>query len=895
MYLRARSMAAVALLALSVVLTSCGGGGGGGGSSPPPPPVATAVPFADASALWLNQTTIAWPNVASGRTYKLLSAANAGLSIKSDGTITGADSNVDLGAPAALPSALAARYPQLSGNIALTVPSTVVANLPALLKTQLVIVELAGSQVTRATHLQLQGVIDDTYAIAAESQSLGVSFAVDETPTFRLWAPTARSVSVTVAGNSAPMTQDAASGVWSYTGTSAMTNTAYYTYTVEVYSRTDGASIKTYTVTDPYAVSLDAMGTGTPAQRAMVVDLASAASQPSGWTSAPAAPSLAKQTDAVLYELHIRDFSDNDPTVPTAHQGKYLAFTDTTSAGMTHLGDLARAGVTHVHLLPAFDTGSVPDTGCTTPSITNTDPISQTPQSAVTATASTDCYNWGYDPRHFGAPNGPFSSDSTNGLARVLEFRQMVAALHTAGLGVVMDVVYNHMYSNYLDRIVPGYYYRLDPTGNITTTSCCSDTATEYAMVEKLMIDTLVRWTTQYQVDGYRFDVMQNIPLAAMLDVKAALAAAAPGRLIVLYGEGFLNSENFVQANQAHLGGSHIGAFNDRIRDAVRGGGCCDNGTTLVSAQGFADGLCYDANSAAGGTCTSALQSYLNGAQNLIRASMAAALTTYAPNANITYNGSPAAFAQNPDETVNYVGSHDGQTLWDISQYKHPSGTASADRARAQVVALSTVLLGQGVPFFMAGDEILRSKAFSQNTYNSGDWFNRIDWSLSTNYIGTMGLPIQSVDGGNWATMTPFLQNANVNPTASDIQAAYAAVRDLLSLRRSTTMFHLPTAADISNCVTFPDASAQVNGLVVMQIGGNGASCGDNAFRTIVVLINANKVAQTYAIAALANHAVSLHPVQLAGSDATVRLSTFTAATGTFTVPARTTAVFVEP
>ena len=197
------------------------------------------------------------------------------------------------------------------------------------------------------------------------------------------------------------------------------------------------------------------------------------------------------------------------------------------------------------------------------------------------------------------------------------------------GLGVVLDVVYNHTYTNNLDQVVPGYYYRLDSSGKITTTSCCSDTATEYAMVEKLMTDTMVRWTSAYQVDGFRVDVMQNIPLDAMQRAKAAVDAAAGNRFVYTYGEGFPNGENFVQANIGHLNGTHIGAFNYWIRDAVRGGGPFDNGNSLITNQGFMDGLCYDVNSTAGGTCTSAMQSALNAAQSAIRVSMAGAVTAF--------------------------------------------------------------------------------------------------------------------------------------------------------------------------------------------------------------------------------------------------------------------------
>ena len=890
----------IALVATcAALLAACGGGGGGNSSTPTMPPKPTTVSFADASALWIAQNTIVWPGAGSGHTFRLLSANNAGLSILSDGSIAGADLNVDLGSLGAIPSTLASRYPQLSGNVALTVPSATVASIKSLLKTQLVVLETNGSSVVRATHLQLQGVIDDTYAAAAVQLPLGPVFN-GGVPTFALWAPTAQTVSIIVNGNTTPMTEDPATGVWSYTGTAAMQNTAAYNYLVKVYARTDGQAVRSYTTTDPYATGVDAASpSATPSQHAVAVDLTSPATFPADWAGQGSSPVM-RAADVVLYELHLRDFSANDASVPAEDRGKFLAFTHTTSTGMQHLAQLARAGVTHIHLLPVFDIGSVPDTGCTTPTISNSDPASQAPQSTVAATAASDCFNWGYDPRHFGVPTGAYSTDGS-ALERVRNFREMVVGLHNLALGVVMDVVYNHTYTNHLDQIVPGYYYRLDATGKITTTSCCSDTATEYAMVEKLMNDTLARWTADYRVDGYRVDVMQNIPLSAMQDAKAAVENAAQGRFVYVYGEGFPNSENFVQANIGHLNNTHIGAFNYWIRDAVRGGGPFDNGNSLITNQGFMSGLCYDVNATAGGSCTTSMQNNLFAAQNAIRVSMAGAVSVFPGAAGISFNGSPVAFATNPDENVNYIGCHDGQTVWDIAQYKHPTTLSTADRVRAHVVGLSTVLLGQGVPFLMAGDEILRSKAFSANSYNSGDWFNRIDWTMNTNYISagtqTMGLPASDPNSPNWSVMTPYLQNPNVNPSFTDIALANAMVDELLAIRSSTSLFRLASAADIAQCVSFPDSAAQKNGLIVMRIDAVGAdsrACGDQRYAHVVALVNANKAAQTFTISALSGSALHLHPVQQQSADTTVLGATFDNATGSFSVPARTTAVFVQ-
>jgi pullulanase-type alpha-1,6-glucosidase len=562
------------------------------------------------------------------------------------------------------------------------------------------------------------------------------------------------------------MTLDASSGVWSYTAADASwTDSAYYTYDVKVFSRAGNAVATNAGVTDPYAPSLNGNG-----RYGMVLNLADAAVKPAGWQTSglPASPA---PTDSVIYELHVRDFSASD--AGSSHPGKFLAFTDTASAGYQHLAALAAAGLTHVHLLPSFDFNSVDELNCQTPVITPASGASLTPETAVTASQNTDCYNWGYDPAHYGAPEGSYSSNADDGVARVLEFRQMVAALHALNLHVVMDVVYNHTASaSVLDQIVPGYYYRLDANGNIENASCCADTATEFAMMSRLMRDTLVTWTDQYKVDGFRFDIMGFIPLAEMQKAQSAVntIAAGDGRgSIYFYGEGWnfgpvANDALFVQARQANLAGTGIGSFNDRIRDSVRGGGPFDSGASMVANQGFINGACYDTN-AANNCSVSGLQV----AQNLIRLSLAGNVKSFTlnnmPATSYLYGGQPAAYTQDPTENIAYVSVHDNETLFDVSQYKHPVTTSTSDRARAQVVGLSTVLLAQGVPFIHAGDDLLRSKSMDSNSYNSGDYFNKIDWTGATDNWA-VGAPPQNTgnNAANLATMTPLLNNVAIAP-----------------------------------------------------------------------------------------------------------------------------------
>ena len=858
---------------------------------------ASAVGIQHARALWLSAAVIAWPGVGSNGQFKLYHAAQGGMAVDANGADTGADGAYDLSASSGLSGSLATRYKTLASATALALPAAAQADLKRLLKGQLLVVNSNAGKVTSGTQMQVQAVLDDTYAATAAQRTLGLSFAADGTPTLRLWAPTAQSVSLRSGGVDYAMTEDTASGVWSASGNKTWRNTAYYTYTLRVFSRTDGASVNTYTVTDPYAVTLDADVFGGAQQQAMVADLGSAELQPAGWAT-HATPALAAAQDIVLYELHVRDFSVNDATLAKlAYRGKYKAFSDSASNGSKHLRALAAAGLTHVHLLPTYDLASVTESGCTTPSISDTDAVSSAQQASVAATRDTDCFNWGYDPKHYGAPDGAFATDAADGRVRVLEFREMVAALHGAGLRVVLDVVYNHTAGNFLDRIVPGYYYRLNGDGVIETSSCCQNTAPEFAMMEKLMIDTLKTWAVQYRVDGFRFDIMGHIPKAAMLKARADVDAAA-GRALYYYGEAWNFGEVqddrlFVQARQANMAGTGIGSFNDRMRDALRGGGPFDSGADLVKNQGFASGLCYDLNAQSG--CDSGNLEYR---QNLIRLGMSGNLAGFVlngkPGSAYDYGGQQAGFTQDPPEIVNYAGVHDGETLWDISQYKHPAGVSSADRARAQVVALGSVLLGQGIPFLHAGDELLRSKSMDRDSYNAGDWFNRIDWSGANNYFGQSGLPSAEKNAGNWDVMKPILQNPNALPSAADIAFSREAVKDLLRVRKSTSMLRLATGAEVINCVSFPDQAAQQPGLIVMKVGKGDASCGDGRYKNVIVLVNANKAAQSFGIATLAGKAVSLHPVLAAGSDPQVRNASFNGRTGEFSVPGRSVAVFVQ-
>ena len=346
--------------------------------------------------------------------------------------------------------------------------------------------------------------------------------------------------------------------------------------------------VETNLVTDPYSVSLARNST-----RSQIISLEDPELQPRGWDKLHK-PYLASPEDIVLYELHVRDFSATDASVPEDKRGTYAAFTQKRSDGMKHLTTLGLAGVTHVHLLPSFDFATINEDKSTwqAPSFDTLAALpadSSEQQALVAATSGRDGFNWGYDPLHYNVPEGSYATDA-DGSARVLEYRQMVQSLNQSGLRVVMDVVYNHTNSagqnpnSILDKLVPGYYHRLNGDGVVLNESCCADTATENAMMEKLMVDSVVLWARAYKLDGFRFDIMGFHLKSNMLKVRAALDALTPakdgvnGKSIYLYGEAWnfgvmANNGRGVNAIQVNMAGTGIGSFSDRIRDAVRGGG----------------------------------------------------------------------------------------------------------------------------------------------------------------------------------------------------------------------------------------------------------------------------------------------------------------------------------
>jgi pullulanase-type alpha-1,6-glucosidase len=859
-------------------------------------------------AHWVSKDTILWNVVGSPKyTYSLFYSPDATLELSADGIKNGTEiplTYVKSGAKAEIID----QFPHLGAYTALTVNEADWGAEGEALKGQVaVLVHDANGKVVDVSGVQIPGVLDDLYHY---SGSLGVTFE-SSAPILRVWAPTAQSVTLNLydtadstSAKKLPMQWDLTTGVWSISGDASWKG-KYYLYEVKVYVPSTGV-IETNLVTDPYSLSLSMNS-----KRSQIVDLKDADLKPQGW-DALAKPALAAPEDIVIYELHIRDFSISDKTVPEELRGTYQAFTVKDSNGMKHLEELAQAGLTHIHLLPAFDIASVNEDKSTWKTVDESQLAAYPPDSdeqfkAVSLITGTDGFNWGYDPLHYTTPEGSYATDP-NGTTRIVEFRDMVQALNQNGLRVVMDVVFNHTSASgqtansVLDRVVPGYYHRLNNEGNVENSTCCQNTATEHAMMRKLMIDSVVTWATEYKVDGFRFDFMGHHMLADMKAVRAALDSltiekdGVDGKSIYIYGEGWdfgevANNAHGQNATQLNIAGTGIGVFNDRLRDAVRGG----DPFVDQRVQGFSTGLVFEDNANEKRLSTDQLDQ-LNSYSDWIRLGLAGNLADYeitrangdvVPGNLILYKKDPAGYTADPQENIVYVSAHDNQTLFDAVQVKAPAEASLADRIRMNNLALSVVMFSQGVPFFHAGDDILRSKSLDSNSYDSGDWFNKLDWTYASNNWG-VGLPIQGT--GQWDIYKPLLADPKLAPAKTDIESASAVFREYLSIRKSSPLFRLQTADQIKQSVSFlNNGKDQIPGLIVMRLNDLDGLDANN--QEIVVLFNSRPDAVTFSDASFNGQNYVLHSIQQNSVDVITKSASFT--NGTFNVPARTTSVFV--
>ena len=893
-------------------------------------------------AYWVSANTLAWPTsllpegvtraqVLDGSaklSYELVTAPEGGAGL-SDGAVTGATTTA-LSVAGDLPAEVTTAHPNLNGYIALNAPIDEAVAREALTG-QIAVAQKSGESINAFTGVQIAPVLDSLYAEAATQASYGVNWNEAGNPTFALWAPTAKSVALVSWNTSTPSGSDADipgdglrteavrgdDGRWSVDNAAGEIHEgAQYLWEVSVYVPETG-KVEKNLVTDPYSVSLTVDST-----RSVAVNMNNPSTVPAVWTNSKA-PVIQDDAQRSIYELHVRDFSAADTSVPEYMRGTYMAFTQFESNGMRHLDELARAGMNTVHLLPTFDIATIPEKRADqkTPAIPeDAGPASEEQQAAVSAVADQDAYNWGYDPLHWMAPEGSYATSShQNGGARVREFRSMVGGLHSIGMQVVLDQVYNHTpaagqsASSILDRVVPGYYQRLNASGGVETSTCCSNVATENAMSEHLMIDSMIHWAKYYHVDGFRFDLMGHHPAAEMKRAKEALKSltlekdGVDGSRLYIYGEGWnfgevANNALFTQATQGQLDGTGIGAFNDRLRDAVHGGGPFDEDHRVF--QGFGSGAFSDFNGLDTRSEAERRADYLHRV-DLVKLGLAGnlkdyTLTTYdgktVLGAQLDYNGQGAGFASQPAENVNYVDAHDNETLFDLVTYKMPADAPMDHRVRMSLISQASVALSQSPSFWASGTEMLRSKSLDRDSFNSGDYYNAIDWTMHDNGFGH-GLPVKSKNGAAWDHMRPLLENPDLKPSPEQIDSSSEIAMDFLRVRSSSRLFTLGSADLIRSKVSFPNSGeGAVDGTIVMLINdeaGVGSDV-DAALDGALVVFNATDKTMTTAVDGLAGRVFKLHDAQANGSDAVVKDSSFDAKTGSVTVPARTVAVFTQ-
>ncbi|MBU3143600.1 type I pullulanase [Clostridium sp. CF012] len=505
-----------------------------------------------------------------------------------------------------------------------------------------------------------------------DRNDLGAVYTTHYT-TFKVWAPTVEEISVVVYETfSDDLKQKHAmakgqNGVWELKLQGDFKN-KYYNYLVT----NDGVEKET---PDIYTKGASANG-----EKGMIVDFNSI--NPENWETHQR-PLPINRTEAVIYELHIRDFSVSMDS-GIEHKGKYLAFaekgTKTSKGVVTGLDHLKDLGITHVHLLPVYDFASVDET--------------------------VGGYNWGYDPYLYNVPEGSYATDSKDGTVRIREFKTLIQTLHENGINVIMDVVYNHsvtIENSPMDILVPGYYYRRDENGNYTNGSGCgNEIASEKPMTRKFILDSIVFWAQEYKIDGFRFDLMALHDIDTMKEVTRQAKIINPN--IIIYGEPWTGGQSALEPSKQMRKGSQKGMqvslFNDDMRNAIRG----DNDGSWA---GFVNGR--------GGLEAEIKKGVVGG---------------------IKYNNEICNFTQEPGEAINYVSSHDNLCLYDKFEKSNPT-SAPLEREKMSRLALSIILTSQGVPFIQGGTEILRTKQGNHNSYNAGDSVNEIQWGRKAEYMET--------------------------------------------------------------------------------------------------------------------------------------------------------------
>ncbi|MGZ8525564.1 MAG: type I pullulanase [Chitinophagaceae bacterium] len=521
----------------------------------------------------------------------------------------------------------------------------------------------------------------NTYPVYT-GNDLGLTYTPQQS-VFRIWAPTAELAELILykegTGGSVMQTismQKSKSGTW-LTSLKGEQKGKFYTFRVKINKQWH------HEVPDPYAISAGVNG-----KRAVIVDLND--TNPPDWKN-DKSPGLKNATDAVIYEMHIRDASIAASS-GISKKGKFLGLTETgttnkegLSTGLDHLKEL---GVTHIHLLPFYDFLSIDET--------------------KPATAQ---YNWGYEPLNYNTPEGSYATDPYDGISRIKELKQLVMAFHENGLNLVMDVVYNHTMltgDSYFNQLVPGYYYRQTADGKFSNaTACGNETASERPMMRKFMIESLKYWVKEYHIDGFRFDLMGVHDIETMNIIARELRKIKPA--ILLYGEGWTAAESPLPESKRALKKyanklDNIAVFSDDLRDGIKGS------VFRNEEKGFASGR--------------------PGMEESIKFGIVA--STKHPQVDYSkVNYSKAPYAKHPSSTISYADCHDNHVLWDKLAISATDAT-EAERKEMHKLALSIVLTSQGIPFLHAGSEFLRSKKWNENSYNAGDSINAIDWDLKT-------------------------------------------------------------------------------------------------------------------------------------------------------------------
>lgn len=623
-----------------------------------------------------------------------------------------------------------------SGN---TVTITAADNLDVT-KAYKVTIEDYGTQTVSLGAVVRSDAFDKKYAY--DGDDLGVTYKAEKS-TFKLWAPTATKVTLRLYADSTDpkaaqtdavtLEKSGKKGVWTFAVDKDLKD---YAYDYEL-TFADGT---VNTSADPYATAAVANG-----ERSVVL---------SGKEKGDAGKRMAsfsKPTDAIITEANVRDMTINPNSgVSEANRGKYLGFVEegTTvdgkqGAASTGIDYLKSLGVTHVQIMPVYDYGSVDETG----------DLSYGAQ-----------YNWGYDPENYNVPEGSYSSDPSDPSARVKEMKQMVSGLHKNGLYVVMDVVYNHVYNaseHAFNKTVPGYYFRYDANGNLTNGSGCgNDVASERAMARKYIVDSVKYWATEYNVDGFRFDLMGLIDQTTMNQVRAALDEIDPSILVI--GEGWdmtdaIGNQETTQPNASKVKG--VAFFNDSLRDAIKGSVFSDEDTGFIAGKADKENLI--ATNVLG--CNNKREGIdENGHCNN-------------GTADTNYGGA--------DQVVQYVEIHDNLTLYDKLVKSAPNDSEETRLARAKL-ADSLILLSQGIADMQFGQEFLRTKGGNGNSYNAGDAVNAIDWNRTVEQAGSVNY-----------------------------------VKGLIALRKSIKNLHLSSYDDIAKNMT---VLQQSDGVVAYQLKDGG-------------------------------------------------------------------------